>query len=178
MKTVIETATASELAIIEQLVARLKTSVESNCPPVDSRGDRLFGVTLKGNDRTDLVKAIAAEAGMSILPLDGEALALGLMPLFKFNDVTWAFGPSRWPQESTSSHVVVYISDFGKIAAPRRSAGTNHHIDEIAASLLSEIENLKRNTTGSIFVIVSSDDEIDAAFTRAGRLLLLEQLRV
>lgn len=173
---IIETATTTELAIVERLVARLKQSVETSVPAVDVEGKRIYGVVLEGEERTDLATAIAAEAGAAILVLDGDLLASRQMPLPKFNDVTWAFGPSRWKGQSTSSHVVVYIRNFGILGSSRRASGGNADIDTVVAQFLVELGKLEK--IGAIFVLVSSDQELDCALTREGRLQRLQDLRL
>lgn len=168
MKSAIEFATAREVSQVERLVARLKKWAGCMGRPVfNDDGTRLFGVTLGGEDRTDLVEAIGAESGTRVFHLDGEALAHQQVKLPSFKDLTWAF-----PRETTS-HVVLYIRNFGSIGVRRGIPEGTFAIDEIVAQFLTELYMLEKENIVSVFVIVSSDAELDPAFTRTGRLPFL-----
>lgn len=92
----------------------------------------------------------------------------------EFREVPAAFARARQQLQETGKGVVLYVRDFGKVGARRRSMRVGD--DTVATQFMVELYNLQREDVIGIFVIVSLHGEPDLAFVRSGRLPRLENV--
>jgi hypothetical protein len=174
--TEVSTEVAPRNIYFERLIAALKTSVAHGCAVVTSVGIRISGLTVPSDDRGELLNAIGTYVGIAILDVDGEDLAQTTS--LQGDAVSTAFRCARACRDETNSWVVLYIRNFDRIGLPRCDHRSTFNLDQIAAQLLVEIDNIDggTQTNKNIFVIVSAGGELDCAFVREGRLPEIEQV--